>query len=107
THTLTLTGPNGYTGGTVINGGTLNLANGVTGSAVGSGDVVVNSGGHLASGNATVFTPAVPVTSGSMSGRLTVNNGGVVAPGNSGVIGALNVGSLAANGGSIFNFDLI
>jgi autotransporter-associated beta strand protein len=66
--TLTLMGTNTYSGGTVINGGTL-LVNNVAGSGTGSGAVSVNNGGTLA-GN------------GIISGAVNVYSGGVLAPGN-------------------------
>jgi autotransporter-associated beta strand protein len=110
TAALTLTGPNDYQGGTVINGGassggTLNLANGSNGSAVGSGDLEVKANGHLATGNATVL--GSPVTDGQMSGNLIVDSGGIVAPGNDSQTGTLNVGgNLTLNNGSVFNVDV-
>jgi fibronectin-binding autotransporter adhesin len=106
--TLSLTGPNLYTGGTTINGGVLNLAN-PSGSATGTGNVTVNSGGKLTSGNNTlVFQNGTTVaTSGTMSGTLIVNNGGIVSPGGDNLVGNLSVGALIAHSGSIFNFDLI
>ena len=106
TAALTLTGPNDYQGGTVINGGTLNLANGQNGSAVGSGDVEVKSPGHLATGNTTVL--GSPVTDGSIGGNLIVRSGAVIEPGNDNLTGTLFVGgNVNANDGSIFNFDVI
>ena len=67
---------NDYSGGTVIDGGTLVVTN-ATGSATGSGQVVVTNGGVL-EGN------------GHITGALLVNNGGTVAPGDS--PGNLSVG---------------
>jgi len=114
--TLTLTGPNTYSGGTTINGGTLNLANvsSAVGSALGSGNVTVNSGGELSSGGGqlqfqTSQSGTNPiVTSGYLSGNLTVNSGGIVAPGGDGLAGTLSVGGAVStpNNGADFNFDL-
>ncbi|RYD18346.1 MAG: autotransporter domain-containing protein, partial [Verrucomicrobiaceae bacterium] len=72
--TLELTAANTYSGTTRIMGGTL-LANNTTGSATGSGDIVLVYGGTLG-GN------------GFVSGNVL--NGGTVAPGNS--PGTLHIG---------------
>ncbi|MCA9241387.1 MAG: autotransporter-associated beta strand repeat-containing protein, partial [Planctomycetales bacterium] len=64
---LTLTGNNTYTGGTVVDGGTL-LANNPSGSATGSGGVIVNDGATFGG-------------AGSSAGLTTVNSGGTLAPG--------------------------
>lgn len=79
---------NSYSGGTTITGGTLNVTN-TTGSATGSGNVLV-SGGTLGG-------------SGIISGNVTVSNGGVLSPGNS--PGNLTLGGLTVNGGS-YNWQL-
>jgi autotransporter-associated beta strand protein len=81
---------NTYRGLTTINGGALTISN-TSGSATGTGSVVINSGGTLGG-------------SGSISGIVTVNSGGHVAPGNS--VESLDVGSLVLNIGSILDFDL-
>jgi autotransporter-associated beta strand protein len=73
----TLTGANTWSGGLTINGGTVR-ANNPSGSGVGSGAVVVNSGGALGG-------------SGSVSGAVTVNVGGAIAPGAG--VGTLTLGS--------------
>ena len=75
---LTLTGANGYQGGTIVDSGTL-LANNTTGSGTGSGGVTVNSGGIFGG-------------TGSISGAVTVNAGGTLAPGAS--IESLDIGGL-------------
>ncbi len=120
-HSLTLSGPSTYSGGTTINAGTLSVSNlvpgttlGTAGSATGSGPVVVNSGGTLASGGfvaPTGFSGAgqtspVTVTAGVISGAVILNNGGIISPGGANTVGQLNVGSLTANNGSILNFDV-
>lgn len=68
---------NSYSGGTIINGGTV-YANNASGSATGSGDVTVN-GGALAG-------------SGIVAGAVTINSGGALSPGMS--IDSLDVGAL-------------
>lgn len=73
---LTVTATNTYTGGTVVNAGTLRVAN-QGGSATGSGAVTVQITGVL-DGN------------GFISGPVTVGGGGVLSPGNN-TIGALTV----------------
>ena len=71
----TLTGANSYTGGTIVDGGTLTVNN-ASGSGTGSGAVTVNTGATLA-GN------------GIISGSVTINSGAAIAPGTS--IGTLTV----------------
>ncbi len=66
--TLTLTGNNTYSAGTVVNGGTL-LANNTTGSATGSGVVNVSAFATLG-GNGTI------------GGTVSVAAYGILAPGN-------------------------
>ena len=63
--TLTLSGANTYTGGTVVRGGTL-LVNNPTGSATGTGLVKV--------ANATL------AGSGTLAGPVTMQNGGLLTP---------------------------
>ena len=113
TAALTLNGPNLYDGGTTINGGTLNVANGSNGSATGpatfnsapAGTVTINSGGNLASGQATVFS--APVAFGTIAGPVVANSGGNLFPGGGGTVGSLTVGGLDAHSGSSLNFDLV
>jgi autotransporter-associated beta strand protein len=119
---LSLTGPNTYSGGTQVTQGILNLANGVipnnastgeslglNGSALGSGAVTVGGSGILTSGGG-VQVLSLTSTIGGFSGNLTVNNGGHVSPGGtstSGLTGTLDVGgNVTANAGSNFDFNL-
>ena len=88
-NSLTLTGANTYTGGTTLSAGTL-LANNTTGSAAGSGAVVVN-GGTLGG-------------TGSIAGSVTLNTSGVLSPGAS--IESLATGALTLNTGSSFLYEL-
>ena len=113
TAALTLNGPNLYDGGTTINGGTLTVANGSNGSATGpatfnsapAGTVTINSGGNLASGQATVFGASVAF--GAIAGPVVANSGGNLFPGGGGTVGSLTVGGLDAHSGSSLNFDLV
>ena len=72
----TLTGANTYSGGTVVDGGTLTVNN-ASGSGTGSGAVTVNTGATLAG-------------TGIISGATTINTGATNSPGNGG-IGTLTV----------------
>jgi autotransporter-associated beta strand protein len=88
--TFTLSGSNGYSGGTTINNGTL-LVNNTAGSGTGTGAVVVNAGATLGG-------------TGAIAGAVTVNAGAHIAPGAS--IESLDVGSLTLGPGSILDFEL-
>ena len=94
---LSLTNANGYSGGTIVNNGTLVVAN-ASGSATGGGNVTMN-GGVLASD---------PIIGGSISGNVL--SGGVgahtIAPGGVGTIGQLNIGGLTTSGLTTLAFDL-
>ena len=103
---LTMNGPgmliltnvnNTYSGGTIVNDGTLLVAN-ASGSATGVGNVTMN-GGILASD---------PIIGGSISGNVL--SGGVgahtIAPGGVGTIGQLNIGGLTTSGLTTLAFDL-
>jgi len=91
--TLTLAGANTYFGGTTLAGGTLQ-ANNTSGSATGSGTVVVQSGGRLAG-------------SGRVGGDAVVELGGVLAPGASAAaMGTLTIGGdLSLQAGSKLDFQ--
>jgi len=86
----TLFGANTYTGSTTVNGGTLFVRN-TTGSATGTGEVIVNNGATL-SGD------------GAVSGAVTINDGGHLTPGNGGA-GSLSVGALTLTNGAILDFE--
>ena len=90
TNTLTLTGANTYTGGTTVSAGTL-LANNTTGSATGSGAVMVNSGGTLGGGNAGGTTGFI----NAGSNNISINAGGTITGATNGTVGALTL--IAAN----------
>jgi fibronectin-binding autotransporter adhesin len=85
----TLSGVNTYTGGTVVNGGTLTINN-ASGSGTGSGNVTVNTGATLAG-------------TGTISGTTTINSGATISPGNDG-IGTLTINSTITltNGSTTF-----
>lgn len=72
----TVTGANTYTGGTVVNDGTLTVNN-TSGSGTGTSTVTVSTGATLAG-------------TGIISGATTVNSGATLAPGNA-AIGTLTV----------------
>jgi autotransporter-associated beta strand protein len=86
---LNLTTNNTYTGNTTVSSGALR-ANNTTGSATGSGNVTVNSGGTLGGG-------------GIISGAVEIASGGTNAPGNS--VGNLTVGSLQLDAGANCNYE--
>jgi autotransporter-associated beta strand protein len=89
--TLTLSNNNSYSGGTVINAGTLSVRNG-NGSATGAGTVTVNNGGTLAG-------------TGSVAGLVLIASGGNLSPG--APTGTLTVNNtLTLNPGAILTFAL-
>ena len=100
--TLTFTGVSNCSGGTIVNGGALNLGIGGSNSAI-EGTLTINSGATV---NATV-NDAIGYGSGTALSTLVVNQGGVfniaIAP----VSGSFNVGNegfltnLVLNGGSV------
>ncbi len=90
--TLTLSGVNIYTGGTIISNGTL-LVTSTTGSGTGTGTVTVNSGATLGGG-------------GIISGAVTVNSGGTFAPGVNGISTLTLSNSLALASGCTNIFEV-
>ena len=92
---LTLSnGGSTYSGGTTISGGALLVTN-PTGSATGTGPVLVQSGGAL--GGTGIVNGAV-----TLSGTLTPGNGGV----GSGSIGPIHLGNnLTVNSGASYEID--
>src|SRR5262245_48318160 len=88
--TLVLSGGNSYTNSTVVERGTLQVANGGSGSATGTGTVSVNSGAKL-SGTGTII-PNTGTTAGN-----TVSVNGTVQPGPDASTGTMTVGSAATN----------
>lgn len=89
---LTISATNTYSGGTVVNAGTLRVSN-QGGSATGSGAVTVQVAGTLA-GN------------GIVGGPVTVGGGGMLSPGNN-AIGRLTVNNtLTLNTGSAVFIEL-
>ncbi len=120
--TVTLAGANSYTGGTIVNGGTLNLTGSITGDlAVGPNATFVNSGtvnspGYWLSNQGTFINSGTiagnfaNVASATNTGTFTgsVINGSAGAFVNNGNVGGdfLNMGVLSGNGtigGSFFN----
>ncbi|MBT3878845.1 MAG: PEP-CTERM sorting domain-containing protein [Candidatus Scalindua sp.] len=87
---LALTNANTYLGMTTVNSGTL-LVNNSSGSATGTGAVVVNSGATLG-GN------------GFIDGPVTINSGGAIAPGMS--PGTMNWGSGILEGGGSLLWEI-
>jgi fibronectin-binding autotransporter adhesin len=90
--TVAFSGANTYLGGTTVAGGTL-LANNTTGSATGSGAVLVQSAATLGG-------------TGTISGAVTLNSGGILSPATAGTIGALATGPATINDGGVLNYDL-
>jgi fibronectin-binding autotransporter adhesin len=86
--TLVLSGTNGHTGTTSVNGGALI----VDGSLSASSAVSIASGATLGG-------------IGNVNGTVTPAVGGIISPGNLASVGTLNVGTLTLNTGSVVNFE--
>ncbi len=86
----TLTGSNSFSGGTVINGGTL-AVNNLFGSGSGSGGVVINNGGKL-------------MGSGGISGAVTNRAGGTISAGSG--VGLFKTGAEFWLGGSTNRWEI-
>ncbi len=89
---LTLSGNNSYSGGTILNNGTLAVAN-TAGSATGTGNITLNGGTLL--GNGTISGTVL-----GGSGNHTIN------PGTVGTVGTLTLGGLSTNSCTTLAFDL-
>jgi fibronectin-binding autotransporter adhesin len=93
---LILAASNIYSGGTTVDAGILEIANGTLGSATGGGGVTLN-GGTLTSGTAA----------GSIFGAVQIATlVSAIAPGGLGSIGKLTIGSLVTASNLTLNFDL-
>jgi len=90
--TLSLTGLNSYTGGTSVNGGTL-LAMTKGSSALGSGSIVINSGGTLGG-------------TSDLASQITVASGGLISPGKKGPGRLSTQSELDFDSGSAFRCKL-
>lgn len=93
TGTLTLASSNTYSGGTLVSGGTL-LATNPSGSATGTGDVVVSGAGSVLGGI------------GHISGQVAVTSGGTINPGVGTPFGTLSTGAVTFAAGTNFNVGL-
>jgi len=89
--TVILSGSSTYTGSTTVVSGTL-LANNTAGSAVGTGNVTVDSGALLGG-------------TGFITGTTTVQSGGTLTGGAANAIGTLTLSALDLAPSSIFHFD--
>lgn len=89
--TLTLSGASTYTGGTVVNGGTLRVNN-VTGSGTGTGTLLVKVNTTLAG-------------TGTIGSATTVENGATLAPGTGTGVLKFN-GDLTLGTSSLMQFEL-
>ena len=96
-----------YSGGTLINNGTLRVTN-TSGSALGSGLVTVGdqAAGHTATLSGTgIIGAAVTINGPGSSGNGAHLAPGVNTNGNFGSIGTLTTGDLTLNAGAILDFD--
>jgi autotransporter-associated beta strand protein len=117
--TLSLTGTNGYTGGTVVQAGTLAIGSGGTAGSI-VGDVLVDGGATLAFDRSDAVTFAGSISGGgalvqqgggtlSLIGTNSYAGGtnvaaGTLTIGNGGTVGAI-IGPVAIAAGATFAFD--
>ena len=105
--TITVTGDNTYTGGTIINGGMLNIG---SDTSLGAGDVTLN-GGTLDL-NSFAVQNNVLASGGSLSGadnfggKLTVN-GDLTLEGETTAAGGIELNGGSISGGSIEDSDIL
>jgi autotransporter-associated beta strand protein len=88
-----LSGPSNYTGGSIVNSGTLVVANS-TGSALGTGNVTMNGGVLASTTTGTIFGSVLPG-----SGTYTI------APGGGGSIGTLTIGGWTISNSATLALD--
>lgn len=102
---LTLTASQSYSGGTTVNGGILNLANGASssGSVAGTGTLTL---GSTTAGSIFATDPTV---GGRLQSALVAGGfAHTIAPGGVGTAGLLNLaGAVTTNTNTTFNFDLV
>jgi hypothetical protein len=105
--TLSLTGPNTYSGGTTVGVGTV-LVNNTTGSGTGNGPVAVIGTGTAGSGGRLGGTGLIGGNV-SVGGTTAATVGGTIAPGVGGSIGTLTqtTGTMTWNPGGtyVFKYD--
>ncbi|HET6246230.1 MAG TPA: autotransporter-associated beta strand repeat-containing protein [Tepidisphaeraceae bacterium] len=106
TGTLTLTGFNSYTGGTIINGGSLKLTAGNNGNGAVRGVITVNSGGTLIVGGHDVFgynsaavsVNTININGGTLDDQNPANNNETAT----GITINMTGGTISATGGGYF-----
>ena len=102
TGVVTFSNANTYSGFTTVNS-TLLVANGTNGSATGTLQVIVASGGTLAA----AATPDGTTPGGTITGLVSISSGGYLAPHpDSTTIGVLKTGNLNLANGSFLNFNV-
>ena len=99
--TLALTGSNGYTGPTTLNGGTLQVGNGGTSGTLGTGAVILNNNATLAFNRSDNYGGAVSNNING-AGGVTLNAGTLALTGSNGYTGptTLNGGILVMTSAS-------
>jgi fibronectin-binding autotransporter adhesin len=117
TGTTTVTGNNTYIGGTTISAGTLQVGNGGTAGALGSGTITNNAALVINRSNAVTFGQAIggsgtltklgagttTLTGANTYIGTTTISAGALQIGNGGTIGALGSGNVVNNASLIFN----